>query len=181
MKDTCLYILLAVLTLPASAQPADWIGLSRDSVESKRGDFIKAFDNAEKAVDKEDMLCYDVKLLNARFCYQFVDEICRGTTITNRKQNTKDALKEAIDLERSWGNPTQFYADRTKVDNVEQAVTLADHMAKVIYPANNGIGVVWMLNPNPKEEGTTGGRYRYAVRYIEVAYANALLTTNYWD
>jgi len=155
--------------------------MSRDSVESKRADLKEAFDSAEKVVDKEDMLCYDVNLLNTRYCYQFVNEICRGTSTTHRKENTKDALKKVIKLRRSWGDPISFYADRTKAENMEQAVTLADHMAKVIYPANNGIGIVWMLNPNPKEEGTTGGRYRYAVRYIEVAYANALLTTNYWD
>jgi hypothetical protein len=90
-------------------------------------------------------------------------------------------MKKVIKMSRKWGEPIAYYADRMSVSSIDQAVSLADPIVRVVFPQINGIAAVWGMNVNPREPNSLGHRYTHSVRYVDVSYARELPTIDYWQ
>lgn len=176
---TLLFTLISfLLAVVAHGQPDNsgyWIGMSRDSIETKRtgGGF-------ETTSEDESGACYQMDVIGTRYCYQFIDSEVRSYSVTDLRDSREGAMKKVIKMSREWGEPIAYYADRTSVASVEQAISLADPIARVVFSPINGIAAVWVMNVEPKEPNLQDQRYTHMVKYVEVSYARDLPTRDYW-
>lgn len=172
---------LAAVPLCALGQPSssgDWVGMSRDSIEAKRS---PSSEDWQVKIDEEDTYCVEWDLIGTRYCYNFTDDTCWGYAVTDLRDTKEDALKEVIRASREWGEPIRYFADRTEVSSIDQAISLADPVAKVVFPSIDGVGMVWSLNTEPREDsGSTGGRYTSSKRYVGLKYLGDVYAKNYW-
>lgn len=175
------FLLAAPFQFCASGQPANsdhWIGMSRDSIEAKRS---PSGENWQVKTDKEDTYCVEMDLIGTRYCYFFTGDTTWGYGVTDKRDTKENAMKEVIKANRKWGEPIKYFADRTEVSNLEQAVSLADPLAKVVFPSIEGVGMVWILNTEPREDsGPKGGHYVSLKKYVGLKYVEDVYQTNHW-
>jgi len=172
-------ILALLLTIPSFGQPGrsgDWLGKTRQEIHESRDK-----DGFEVETKKEDVECYDFELVKTRYCYWFVSDVVRMWSESDIQTRKKDALKEAYKMKKKWGQPLAIIADRTEVENLDQALRLADPMVRVIYPSVKRVGAKWWFDVEPDEEKSEAfGQYTFTKIYIDVSYASEVSSRNYW-
>jgi hypothetical protein len=161
--------------------------MNRDSIEAKRSPASESWQDEtgsegwQVKADEEDMYCVQFDRFRFAYCYDFTDDTCWGYTHLDLHDSKEDALKEVITASREWGEPIRYFADFTEVSSIDQAILLADPVAKVVFPSIDGVGMVWSFYTEPKEDaGDLGGRYTSTTRYVGLKYLGDVNAVNYW-